>query len=94
MLFGGTGDRHYPWRFRQQPRQGNLRRGHPLLSGEALHHIDELLIRQPRGFAKTRHLITEVLRIERGLCVNRAGQKTFPERAEGDKADIQLSQKR
>src|SRR5689334_2327853 len=90
MALGGPGNRYDPGLLRQHPGERDLRWRGVLLVGERLQPRDERQVGLAVLLRESWHDVAEVRWIERRLVVDRAGEKAFPEGAEGHEPDAEF----
>src|SRR5436189_1088218 len=94
MALCRAGDRHDPWLLRQQPGQRELRRCGALPRRERLQPLHEGQIGLAVLFSEARDRFAKIVRLERCLVVDRAGQKTFPKWTERYEPDAEFLERR
>src|SRR4051812_497206 len=75
-------NRHDPGPLREEPCERDLCRRRVLALGEAFQPLDEGEVRLPVLLGEPWHAVAEISRLECGLVIDRAGQKTLTERTE------------
>ena len=94
MKLGGSRDRNNERLLGEQPRESNLRPCSLLLLCNLPEHIHQLLIGLASLRIEARHSITEVAAGEGCVLVDGAGEKSLAKRAERDKGDPELLERR
>src|SRR3954447_5709353 len=94
IAFRRSRDWHDPRLLCQQPGQGDLRRCGFFAPGEGLQPLDEGEIRLPILLGEAGDDVAEVGRIERGLVVDLAGEKTFAQGTEWHEANSEFLERR
>ena len=94
MQLGGAGDRHDPGLLRQQPGERDLRRRRLLSAAMSAEQIDQRLVCLAGLRREARDDVAEVGAVERRVLVDRAGEKSLAERAEGNEADAEFLERR